>query len=214
MEGINLMSVQNFRPQIARNSNYRMCDRDIKLVTSEYDNSFEDLKVELSQTFGAHTYKELDWGEISLEGVYTCNPHTMEYEACSNQSEAETSGMLSVWDYQAKSQDTSGTPIEWDIAGGSFVVDDYLSGNRWDHRFYVIAAPEVPNSLGGQIRFFDSYMALNEGKIIKSDNLEAKSLDPSANQLASKVKVLTYYPKGAKQTHIFRLRTYRPPNTW
>ncbi len=199
-------------PQIATTGN-QMCDRDIKLVTSTLDDSFEDLKPVLSQIMGPHSYKRVEWEEVSLSAVYAKDGGD-NYVACANQLDASTSGVLSVWDFQCHDQTPSKNLIAWDIAGGGIKIDGNLSGNPWDHQLYVIGAPNIPASMGGQVRFFDGYLACDTGSEISTENPEAKKLDPALSPEASKFRIMLYYPAGAKQTHVLRLRTYRPPGTF
>jgi hypothetical protein len=197
-------------PQAAR-PGYYMCDRDIKLCCGQFvsSNSYEDLKHDPATNLRA------DWGEVTLVGVYKDDAGSMV--ACTDQADVDNNGILSVWDYQAKS---GGSAIELEIRGGGLSVATGLSGandaEKWEHQLYVIMAPGIPVANGGQVRFFDGYMKPFEGETIRAVNPSAVHLNPNdgAGGISTVIRVCLWYPIGAKDHHILRLITYRSLGTF
>lgn len=186
---------------------YRMCDRDIKLNTCQAvaSDSFEDLRMDIS------TNDRVNWDEVTLVGVYK-DDGTNGIIQCTGQTDADVTGILSVWEYQAHDQTAQKNPIKYDIRGGSLLIASAISG--YDHQAYVVAAPGVPVSYGGQIPFFDGYLGPLSGETLTSVNPAAVALDPSQNASASVIRIYIWYPAGAKVTHVLRLVTYRPSGKW
>jgi hypothetical protein len=194
-----------------------MCDRDFKLNTGVISGTYEDLKVDLA------TKDRISWNEISLNGVFKDDP-TSGMILCDDQADADVNACLSIWTYQAKHPSTSAL-IPIDIRGGTLAVDDELSGAIWDHQFYVVLSPDIPAAYGGQVKFFDGYLKPYANGHMRSVNQLATKLDPalwvapdttatgSSDGDNTKICAFLYYPKGTKNTHIFRLITYRPNGT-
>ena len=198
------LDVQRVAIQPGRSS-YHMCDRDFLVKTSQYEasDSYEDLKVHSSSNL------EDDWNELNFVGCYKKVNGVMTL--CSSQSDADTNAVLSIWDYVANDQ-IDGTPIDFDLKGGAFWVDDSVANDsdRWEHKLYVMLAPNIPTSYGGQIRFFDGYLYPYKDDWMVAINTMASPIDPTATVEAARIRVWVYYPAGVKLEHILRLVTYRP----
>ena len=181
---------------------YYLCDRDVKLKTAVVDeaSAIEDLRVDPSTNLRA------GWGEATLVGVYKDDAGSMVQ--CADQADADLNAILTVVTYQAK---TSGTPIKYELRGGALYADPATSG--WENQVYAIAAPQIPLDSGGQIPFFDGYLAPYAGDWMQSINPAASEMDPEATPLASELCVWVYYPAGVKLEHVLRFVTYRPPGS-
>jgi hypothetical protein len=209
--------VFRFAPQPST-PGYFMCDRDFKLNTGVLSGSYEDLKVNTS------TLERESWNEIELNGVYKNDPISGWIEV-DDQDDADTNAELSIWTYQAKHPSTSAL-IPIDVRGGTLAVDDSLSGETWAHQFYVVMAPDIPVAYGGGVKFFDGYLKPYSNGHMRSVNQLATKLDPekwvspyttatgTSDGDNTKICAFLYYPKGTKNTHIFRLITYRPNGTF
>ena len=168
--------------------------------------SCEDLKLNLDNL------KEEGWGELSLVGVYKDNGGTME--ECTDQSDADSFGILSVWDYTAFNPYTCDS-MRYEMRDGYLVVDPSLPANeRWDHRTYAIAAPLIPGTLGGQIRIFDGYLGPAPEGVIDAKSPQTVVMDPDKATGASTIRLHIFYPIGTKLSHVLRLVTYRKPGTF
>jgi hypothetical protein len=195
---------------------YILNDRDVLLRTSIVDQALavEDLKVAPSD------HAQTTWGETSLVGVYKRSDVNVPYGAhvlCADQADADANATLSVYDYQAK---TGGNPVSYEIRGGSIYIDLHVEGlganatEREAHRIYVVAAPDIPLAFGGQIAFFDGYLAPWAQKWLKTDNNDAFRVvyNPAAPP-ASILRTWIFYPPGMKRTHILRFTLYRQQTT-
>jgi hypothetical protein len=185
---------------------WRMCDRDIKIRTSLLTDSFEDLKVNVA------TLKKENWNEVSLGGVYKLDG-SGNYIPVVDQTDADSTAVLTVWNYQAKKQ-SNGTVCAYDVRGGMLSIDAVLVPPKNDHLAFVVAAPDIPVSYGGCVRFFDAYLSEYENDLLEVVNPQAVTLDPTLAAAASVLRVYIYHPPGAKQTHILRLIMYRKPDTF
>jgi hypothetical protein len=186
-------------------SGYRMCDRDFLVKTAQYaaEDSFEDLKVNTSSN------KEDEWNELSFIGCY--KEENGSIVPCTDQTDADSNACISIWDYVANNQ-VDGTPIDFDLKGGAFWVDDSVAddANRWKHKLYVMLAPNIPSSFGGRVRFFDGYLYPYKDDWMVAINTMAYEINPSVTVEAARMRIWVYYPAGTKLEHILRLVTYRP----
>lgn len=192
---------------------YYLCDRDIKLYTTKITSgdSIEDYKVNYS------TFVQEDWNEASLVGCYKDDGQG-GYEACADQTDADSNACLSVWDFHPHDQSVDQNPINYDLKGGALALVNGLQGDANDkhlHRIYATVAPNIPISMGGGVRFFDGYMEPYE------DSGEMSSINPLAVFLstdlsteATKLRLFIYYPAGVLQTYIFRVIMFRPLGTF
>lgn len=184
-------------------SGYYMNGRDFLLRTAKMTDAVEDLRVVPS------TLKRQTWGEMSLVGVYK-GDDVSGYTLCTDQTDADANAVLSVFDYAANDQEATPAPIDIDIMGGMFWVDDSLvATDRWKHQIYSIMAPDIPKAMGGQVPFFDNYMYPHKGNWTSCMNTLALPLDPSAAPAAAVVRTYLYYEAGTSFEHIMGLRMYR-----
>jgi hypothetical protein len=200
------LPVQRIAIQPGR-TNYIMCDRDFKMSTGSINNASEDLKVNTSNN------KEESWGEMSVVGIYK-KDLSGDYVECQSEAEANSDAELTVFDYIARNQ-IDGSTISYDLKGGEITVDSDIDllNSKWSHRFYTVLAPNVPSSLGGKNRIFDSYLAPYAGREIKAINTMSYAVDPTTSIEAGRLRIWLYYPKGTSNTHVLRLITYRPINS-
>lgn len=186
---------------------YMLVNRDIKFRTCIYASasSFEDKRMNPA------TNLEVDWGEVAHIGVFKSDGQG-GMTACADQTDADSNGILSVWDYWALDMGDGETPIIWETGGGKLYVDpDLPSNEEWDHRFYAIGAPNIPYSQGGQIPFFDGYLQRFAGKELECCSDVVKDLDPTLTVEAAKLRFFFVHPAGSKHEHVLRFITYRPP---
>ena len=192
-----------------------MCDRDFRVNTSIFAgaDSFEDKKVDTT------TNKEADWGELELQGVYKDVSGTMTL--CTDQTDADTNCILSVWDYCAKA---SGTQIDYEVRDGLLYVDPGLATDwtsltdeeKWGHRAYAVIAPAIPGGSGGSIAVFDSYLGMAPDRKVEALSPQAMVLTPSgpAGGAGACLRLYLFHPAGSKLSHVLRLVTYRAPGTF
>jgi hypothetical protein len=185
-----------------------MCDRDIRINACIVDPAaaLEDLKVNTQNN------KEEPWGEMSLVGVFKDSAGTMV--ACANQAEADLSGILSAWDYTAKS---GGVPISYEIRDGLIYVDSSLPAlETWTHRAYAVVAPQIPAAAGGSIALFDGYLGANPDNVLAVLSPQATVLDPAgpAGPAGAILRLYVFHPAGSKLSHVLRLVAYRAPGTF
>lgn len=189
---------------------YEMCDRDIKIVTCKYTqaDAVEDLKINPT------TLKEEAWAgpELSLVGVYKTGSPNMV--ACTDQTDANTNGVLSVFEYKAYSQANGTTQIPYNIRSGALVKDPAIPANeRFSHRAYVVAVPGLGSTYF--VRLFDGYMAGHPDEMLNVESPQAKLLDPTPYPgVANAIRVYIYHPAGQSNAHILWLLTYRPAGTF
>jgi len=196
---------------------FEMCDRDFKITPGELTNSVEDLYLDPIDL------KEKSWNELSLVGVYKDVDGTMT--ACTEQSDADANGVLSVWEYKAQLVDT--TQIPYELRDGLLFIDSKLPlSEKYDHRAYAIMAPSIPNAYGGSIAVFDSYLGAHPLDEIDAENIaydpiqalspQATVLNPAVATGANIIRLYIYHPVtlGSYLSHIFRLVTYRQPTTF
>jgi len=188
-------------------SGYYLCDRDVLIRTAVMTNSFEDLKVNCT------TQVEETWGEVSLAGVFKSDGGG-GYTPCTDDGDAASNAVLSIWDYNATDQADTPAPVDIDVRGGCIWVDDNLTGNKWEHKIYSVIAPYIPTAFGGQVRFFDGYLHPHSSKWLESINTMAVKLDPSASPEAARLRTWIFYPAGAAQEHVLRYITYRAVGTF
>jgi hypothetical protein len=157
------------------------------------------------------TFLEEEWYECALVGVYEADG-----SLCADQSDADATGVLSVWDYCAHNQ-TDRLAIAYDLKDGALEVDESIVlADKYKHRAYAIVAPGIPATSGGTVRTFDGYIGHlgSTGKLLKVNSPTAKNLDPAlAPGLSNIIRIYIYHPAGEKHSHILRLITYRPPGT-
>lgn len=198
---------------------YVMCDRDFRVNTCIMDaaQAFEDLKVIPA------TNTEAPWAEMSLNGVYKLDNGSMVL--CADQNDANTNGILSVWDYCAKLQADQTTLITYELRDGLLFVDPgiYADKNaptpteRFGHRAYAVLAPDIPGAAGGSIAIFDGYLGSNPDSLkIEATSPQATVLDPAGPGGAAGVllRLYIFHPAGSKLSHILRLVAYRAPGTF
>jgi hypothetical protein len=184
---------------------YEMCDRDIKLET--VTGAIEDLKINPT------TQKEDNWGEVTLVGKYKDVAGTMT--ECADQADADTTCILTIWDYKAKKQSDL-SDMAYEVRGGNLSPDPAIPANeRFSHRAYVVAAPGIPAAFGGQVRLFDGYLGVWGGDL-ESISPAARHLDPALGAGASVMRLYFYHPAGTagKRSHVLRLITYRPQGSF
>jgi hypothetical protein len=187
-----------------------MCDRDFLMKTAIMGTgSFEDLRVNPA------TMEETPWGEMSQVGIYKDDGQG-GYEPCVDQLDATANASLSVWDYLPKMQDGSDAIIPLDFRGGRLFVDPNLTFfTLSDYRLYAIMAPGLPAAIGGNIPFFDGYLARADGGIVDSVNPTAVSINIDQSTEAVRLRLFIYYPAGVTvTTHVLQLVTYRPLGSW
>lgn len=185
-----------------------MCDRDIKVNTCVMDpkDAFQDLKM------NTQTNKEENWDEMALVGVYKDVAGVMTM--CDDQADADTNGVLSVWDFVSMS---GGIPIVYEIRDGLLYVDPALPTDEiWDHRAYAVIAPEIPAAMGGSIMVFDAYLGANPDNLVEALSPQATILDPTGpgGEAAAVLRLYVVHPAGSKLSHVLRLVTYRAPGTF
>lgn len=201
-----LKSVQRVVMQPAR-TGYYMCDRDVKISTgycTEAD-ALEDLKVNPANN------KQIPWGEVSLVGCYKLSGE--DYVLVDDQADADANAVLTIIDMVCIDQTTQAA-IEYDFKGGCLWCDSNLQGDKWGHRLYCMMAPNIPSSMGGNVKFFDGYLATYEGQWQECINTLALTINPSQTVEAARIRFWLYYPAGAKQNHVLRIITYRQPATF
>lgn len=188
--------------------NFYRCDRDFLMKTAVLGtDSFEDLKV------NPQTYAESNWAEMIQVGCYKSNGGG-GFTPCVDQADADTNAILSVWDYQPIHKTTLQV-IPLDFLGGRLFVDPSLTyANVEDYRLYAVMAPNIPAANGGQIPFFDGYLARAAGDIIDSVNPVAVSLDTDVSTEVVRLRMIIHYPAGQQHKHILQLVTYRPAGSW
>ena len=200
------------QPQV-QTINWQICDRDIKLTTCTVDSAaaVEDVKINMT------TLLEDNWDECTLVNVYKLNGTQDAMEPCTDQTDADANGVLSVWDYCAKNQNADPkTQISYDIRDGGLIVDPDLlplTLERYDHRAYAIGAPDL-SSMQSHVRFFDGYLAAQPDGRIEAKSPQAKRMDISQTSLAGVIRIYIKHPAGAKRKHILRLVTYRDLGTF
>jgi len=200
-----------FAPQQSREG-FRLCNRDFLLNTAIFDgiDSFEDLYVNPADN------KRYDWGEMSFMGCYKkdLTESSEPMILCTDQADADANAILSVWDYVPRNL-SDGSPTDIDILGGGLWVDKDLQGANnaelLEHQVYVISAPNIPSSLGGRIKFFDGYLLPYKDRQMQAQSSRAIPLDATGagGVEGGRIRVWLYYPAGKKQSHIFRLNTFR-----
>jgi hypothetical protein len=79
---------------------------------------------------------------------------------------------------------------------------------------YAMVAPNIPNSYGGSIRFFDGYLEPYEGGEISAISQLAVFMNVDVSPEATRLRIYIYHPPGAKQSHIFRVIMFRPIGTF
>ena len=186
----------------------RYCDRDVLMTTGKVTtaDAVEDKKVDCANN------KLLDWNEVTLEGCY--KKVGEDYVLCANQAEADTEAELSVFAFAPNDQQPTPAPCMIEVLGGEIVPDPTLTQGH-QHLCFVVGAPNVPTSYGGQQRMFDGYL---EPSAVSQNTISAiapaaQPLDPTVNAEGGKMKFWFYYPKGTSHTHVVRLITYRQPET-
>lgn len=203
----------------ASGAGYVMNDRDVLICTSHSGiGAYEDLKV------NPYTLQREDWKEVTLIGVYkssdTANDpfgRKVPLVPVADQEDADKWAICSAYDYQAKVNGT--TPVAYEIRGGNLYVDVAMSGlgtsvdEMQQHQIYALAAPNIPDFMGGQMKFFDGYLMGYQQDWMPAESTDAMRLDPALSSEASKIRVYIYYTPGAKLHHILRLITYRKPGT-
>ena len=185
---------------------YYLCSRDFLVRTSIVgDDSFEDLYVDPNDNI------RKSWGEMTAYSPNARSAYKLVdgvYVEVDDQADADANATMSIWQYQPLSRIT-GEPIKIEIIGGCFDVDDNLVEPKLDHQMYIVLAPDIPLSMGGQHPFFDGYLKPFEGGTKQCMNSLASGLDPAVSPAAAIVRLWCYYPAGAKQNHIVRFTTYR-----
>jgi hypothetical protein len=188
---------------------FELCDRDFKIVTCKMAqaDAVEDKKI------NPVTLEEEDWGELLLVNVYK-DDGTAGMVPCTDQTDANTNGILSIWEYQALDQADGTTKIVYDIRDGALISDpSIVSADRFKHRAYAIAAPGLGQA--NFVRLFDGYVAGHPDGVIDAKSPQAKALNPApAPGLANALRIYLYHPAGASHDHILRLVTYRPSGTY
>lgn len=188
---------------------FELCDRDFKLTTCKVAqaDAVEDKKV------NPVTLEEEDWGELLLVDCYK-DDVTGGVIACTDQTDANTNAVLSVWEYQALDQADGTTKITYDIRDGALISDpSIVSADRFKHRTYAIAAPGLGQAY--YVRLFDGYVAGHPDGVIDAKSPQAKALSPAAAPgLSNALRIYIYYPAGESHNHILRLVTYRPAGTF
>lgn len=198
---------------------YVMCDRDFRVSTSIFNaaDSFEDLKI------NPVTLVEDDWGEMSFNGVYKSDGGG-GYIPCTDQADADSNCVLSIWDYCAKLP-ADGSLIKYEMRDGLLYVDPGLptvswdaltEEDKWGHRAYAMIAPGIPGDLGGSIAVFDSYLGMSPNRTVAALSPQATVLDPSgpAGAAGCLLRLYVFHPAGSKLSHVLRLVTYRAPGTF
>lgn len=186
---------------------WEMCNKDIRIVPGKFAqaDAVQDLKVNIS------TKQEVDWSgpELTLVGVYKSDG-----TACIDQSDSDTNGVLTIFDYKAIDQKDGTTEIAYDVRGGSITADSNLPGGElWNHKAYLIIAPDIPAASGGSLRLFDGY--LRAGGKLEEISPQAKNLDPATAAGANVMRIYIIHPAtgGVFREHLLRLLTYRATTT-
>lgn len=189
---------------------YEMCERDFKITTCKMAqaDAVEDLKIDVT------TLKEEAYAgpELKLVNVYKDDNGTMV--ACTDQADADLNGILTVWDYCAYDQADGTTLITYNIRSGALVADPAIpAGERFDHRAYIVVAPDLGQA--NYVRLFDGYITgrPNEGEL-STESPTAKTLDPNIAPGANIIRIYVYHPQGQSNSHILWLLTYRPSGTY
>ena len=191
---------------------FEMCERDFKITTCKMTQSdaVEDLLINII------TLEEEEWAgpELSLVNVYKIDG-TGSMIACTDQADADTNGVLTIYQYKAIDQSDGTTEISYDVRSGALVYDPAIPAvERFDHRAYIVAAPDSGQS--NYVRLFDGYIAARpaEGEL-STESPTAKLLDPSlAPGLSNVIRIYIYHPAGQSNSHILWLLTYRPLGTF
>jgi hypothetical protein len=185
---------------------YEMCDRDVRVET--VTGAFEDLKI------NPGTLLEENWNEVSLVGKRKLVGGNMV--ECDDQADADLNCILTVWEYKAKKQSDS-SEIAYEIRGGNLAPDPGLPAvERFDHRAYVVAAPDIPTAFGGAVKLFDGYLGA-WGSDLESISPSARKLDPALGAGANILRFYFRHPQGVvagKRSHLLRLITYRPQGSF
>lgn len=195
-----------------------MCDRDFRLNTGQFAaaDAFEDLYVNPA------TNKQESWGEMQYVGCFKDDGGAMV--PCVDQPDADANAILSIWDYCAFAPGTT-DQIRYELRDGILYVDPNLFADpaaptlveRFGHVVYAVVAPQIPGSMGGSVRFFDSYLG-SDSKSLKVEAIspQAHILDPEgpAGGAGACLRCYMYYPAGTKLSHTMRLVTYRAPGTF
>jgi hypothetical protein len=188
---------------------FELCDRDFKVTTCKMAqaNAVEDKKI------NPVTFEEEDWGELLLINCYK-DDVTGGIIACTDQTDANANGILTVWEYQAIDQADGTTKIVYDIRDGALISDpSIVSADRFKHRAYAVAAPGLGQA--NFVRLFDGYVAGHPDGVINAKSPQAKALDPGpAAGLSNALRIYIYHPAGESHEHILRLVTYRPAGTF
>jgi len=189
-------------------------------LTSGTTNSLEDTKIDTT------TNKEAPWHEFSLAGVYKLDTGSMVL--CTDQTDANSNGILSVWSYGARLPATRAL-ISYELRDGALYVDPELPyANRFDHRSYAVIAPGIPGYLGGSIAVFDGYLGANPQAKLESSpdkwawrpvealSPQATILDPAGagGAAGACLKLYVVHPAGSQLTHVLRMVMYRAPATY
>jgi hypothetical protein len=189
---------------------YEMCDRDLKFITCKITQAtaVEDLKVNPT------TLKEESWAgpELALIGVF--KDGTPNMAACTDQTDADTNGVLSVFEYKAYDQADGTTQIPYNIRSGAIVHDPAIpAGERFAHRAYVVAVPGLGQSY--MVRLFDGYLTAHPENMLDVESPQAKMLDPTPYPgVANVIRIYVYHPQGQSNAHVLWLLTYRPAGTF
>jgi hypothetical protein len=185
-----------------------MCDRDMRLNTCVLGaGAVEDLKVD------TQTNLEGSWNEFVSAGVLKLAAGAMV--PCVDQADADANGVLSRWDYAARTPD--GTPIHYELRDGLLYVDPALpAAEAWQHRAYAVVAPAIPGPLGGSIAVFDAYLDGNPDGLVAALSPQATALDPNGpgGVAAATLRLYVFHPAGSKLSHVLRLVSYRAPGTF
>jgi hypothetical protein len=194
---------------------YVLNDRDVLIKTATFDNddAVADYKVDPSN------HSQNDWGEAKQLGTFKpSDPNDPDgpMVACADDQDALASGTLSLFEYQAMDVSVSGTPIPYEISGGSLYVNLHGeslgadAAEKEQHRIYAVGAPDIPEAAGGSLHLFDGYLLPWDQDWLPAQSTDAFRLDPTLSVHASKVRVWVYYPAGlGTRTHILRLKLYR-----
>jgi len=176
-------------------------------LTGGLSPSLEDIKINPT------TFVKAEWGELQQVGCYK-DGGGGTFTPCTDQSDATTNAILSVWRYCAHDQAT-GLPISVEIRDGHLIVASDIT-DVLDHQAYAIAAPQIPAAVGGSIVQFDAYLKFYKGKVLGATSPQAKALDPlgPGGAAGGELRVYIYYPAGTQNDHILRLVTYRPAGTF
>lgn len=199
---------------------HRLNDRDVLVRVGEFDNPFEDLRVNPDDN------KEVAWGEVTCDpadtdpanktGVFKLDGNG-DWVRCTDQTDAAANAGLTVLEYQARQGGVAGgDALKYDVRGGTLWVDSNVpdDGDRWSHRVYSVGAPDLSAVLGGRVPFFDGYLFPYRNNWMQTLNPVAFPMDPSASAAASIVRVWFYYKAGTAYEHVLRFHLYRPTGSW